>query len=803
MIQQSRAYGETDVDVRLRVLESQRDVDHAYLGKMAKSMTELAEDNERKDKVIQEHARVIQEQARLNFQFRHELEAMKGTVEAKANEFGIIIEGKMEQAMKEMMTQTAQAMATLEAQLKSVFDSIAGTQDQSRLDGKIIEQAFKRAQDDLNQVKGFIAASSSSHTPSHPPGIQVSLGEPVIFTKNMHDDLKFMYEKIKGIEEFQNGAKLLNDRVGVIGGNLDELHGSVGAHGFRILQLEQRENSRAPDDAFRAGVCGAGPCGGGTGFGRAAPASAPPGDQPGSSRDGDPYGLLTAIIGGNGVCHCSHVKTLIEKVAALEQNGGRARAAAASERGHDPLLETGWQPPKGETQGTANGTPKKGELRGPDGRLLLPLRLAEPLGSVGYKEKPLFDEKLAEREEYRYNGTKNGVAWKGKVERHFISRAPVLRTILIWAEEENLDEVTPESFAGAVGPRLSEEQVIIANAALWGFLSSAVSGAAETLFKGAAMLNGPDAWRRLTRYIDQGKAIRLESLRRDVKNITLRPIPSLDKIEEGIAEFENTLREYTDAGGTAFSEHEMKNDLLQILPGELSETLLWKATDDSGFQKFRDHVITMAAKILQNRRKLPIHAVAEDGGPDDDQHEELDLSNVRSMDDLVMALGKWNNRRSSAVRRPPPRSTTSAPPPRSTAPARQPNRGGAGGDRPRKCPNCNGEHPERRCPKPAVAIQDRTCWQCLQKGHVSSKCPQRQTALRAIEDGPASPGVISGFFMVEDDGFQVAKRGKRTAKTKPMPVQAQLGDFVSKTIWDAIREDEEPETERKTTKSTV
>ena len=89
--------------------------------------------------------------------------------------------------------------------------------------------------------------------------------------------------------------------------------------------------------------------------------------------------------------------------------------------------------------------------------MILPLGLTEPLGSVGYKDKPVSDEKLAEREEYRYGGKNGGIAWKRKVENHFISRAPVMQAILTWAEEEELNPISRERFAAAVGDKLTFE----------------------------------------------------------------------------------------------------------------------------------------------------------------------------------------------------------------------------------------------------------------------------------------------------------------------------------------------------------
>ena len=153
-----------------------------------------------------------------------------------------------------------------------------------------------------------------------------------------------------------------------------------------------------------------------------------------------------------------------------------------------------------------------------------------------------------------------------------------------------------------------------ANAEIWGFLSNAVSGTAETIFKRSAVLNGLDAWRRLVRYIDHGRPIRLENLRREVRQLHLKPIKNLEGIDEGVAEFENTLFKYAQAGGRPYSDEEMKADLLGILPSEIREDLLWHATDpNASFQRFRDTVTSQAAKVVLNRRRLPVHNVDGEG----------------------------------------------------------------------------------------------------------------------------------------------------------------------------------------------
>ena len=79
--------------------------------------------------------------------------------------------------------------------------------------------------------------------------------------------------------------------------------------------------------------------------------------------------------------------------------------------------------------------------RGAGGRKKLHLRLNGPLGAIGYKDRPIFDEKMATHAEYKFNGIKDGVAWKTRLERHFIARAPVLRNILEFADLEDMVEV--------------------------------------------------------------------------------------------------------------------------------------------------------------------------------------------------------------------------------------------------------------------------------------------------------------------------------------------------------------------------
>ena len=101
----------------------------------------------------------------------------------------------------------------------------------------------------------------------------------------------------------------------------------------------------------------------------------------------------------------------------------------------------------------------------------------------------------------------------------------------------------------ATSSRLNEEQALSINSQIYGFLSGCLIGTADVTFRRADWLNGIDAWRIMARQVDHGRSIRLETLRREVREIHNKTIKSLENVEEGVAAFQNTMQEYVRAGG--------------------------------------------------------------------------------------------------------------------------------------------------------------------------------------------------------------------------------------------------------------
>ena len=127
----------------------------------------------------------------------------------------------------------------------------------------------------------------------------------------------------------------------------------------------------------------------------------------------NPLVVSGAVIGGNGICHCIHVTELITKVEKLE---------AKAQWNKDPWDKSGGAEYGGAGRSAGNGAPAgafSADYGGPSGSagngatsvvpngFELPLRLNSTLGSVGCKDRPIFDQKMTLQDEFKFNGTKD------------------------------------------------------------------------------------------------------------------------------------------------------------------------------------------------------------------------------------------------------------------------------------------------------------------------------------------------------------------------------------------------------------
>ena len=353
------------------------------------------------------------------------------------------------------------------------------------------------------------------------------------------------------------------------------------------------------------GGCNAGPYACGCGDG------AVPGQPAGPAPAGP---TCTVATDPSGECHCKHVTTLMEELAALKTQINHLKASY----GAKPFLSS-----------EVKGSEPVSDPEEPTTDTSLPLKLG-PIGSLASGRSP-FDTKIAGQSHFQFSSHKGSDQWKGKTERYMMSVVPAVHAIFAWAEKQE-SPITQTRYEEPVGYGLctydrdgvETDHSYTLNSLIWGFLSNCVSGEAQTIFKNADPLMGVEAWRRLSRFIDHGREIRLETSRNEVRNIRGKfVIKNLEEVVIGIAKFENKLDEYVAAGGTRPDDHEMKSDLNAILPIKLSEMLCLKQSDPKmSYETFKNFVEGQTAQILMNQGRLPVNVL--DDGNEEEAYPEGD-----------------------------------------------------------------------------------------------------------------------------------------------------------------------------------
>ena len=447
----------------------------------------------------------------------------------------------------------------------------------------------------------------------------------------------------------------------------------------------------------------------------------------------------------DGKCHCHHVDKLIQDMAAVQARTARA-----------PFL-----PPQGAADGASEPYSPENDtygapLRDPPTGSTTQLPLTLGFLGISLTSGRIFDDKISIHEDFRFNGHRNGHAWKAKTERYFITRVPALSQILRWAEREE-NPISPERLKAATGDGLllpdrdgsHVDHTDALNTAIWGFLGNCITGEADVMYKQAAQCNGIDAWRRIVRFIDSGRNIRLEQLRQEVRMIRSFPIKNLESVTIGIASFENKIKDYIEAGGRAPPQDEMKSDLNAILPHELSDYLTVRVTDThQSYESFRDHAVQACAQLLMRKKRLPVNHVHEEENGDDSEINAEEFGQANSKEELDQMYLAAVNRFQGRGRAGKAGGAAGA---RGRAGKGAGKAGGAAGDRPpAKCTNCGGEHAAFNCPKPTVDRAQRPCWVCNKVGHIGRDCPQKKSQpIKAVSDqgGSGTVQVINGVPM--------------------------------------------------------
>ena len=97
----------------------------------------------------------------------------------------------------------------------------------------------------------------------------------------------------------------------------------------------------------------------------------------------------------------------------------------------------------------------------------------------------LFEEKVTEKQEFKYNGKEHGMTWRNEVKNYLIGRCPDCLYLLEAAERTGKNVIEPRSFIGFVmqlypGVRL-ELDLAVVSGHRWTFLGLCLGGEAKSV----------------------------------------------------------------------------------------------------------------------------------------------------------------------------------------------------------------------------------------------------------------------------------------------------------------------------------
>ena len=141
--------------------------------------------------------------------------------------------------------------------------------------------------------------------------------------------------------------------------------------------------------------------------------------------DGAPGRTAAAAGPRQTSCHCEHVTRLDARVAVLEtRRPDAAGAGGAHAAGSRIPLIPGLRPD------APVFTPADGDDGTFDPTRLIKFRGLGQVAGLRYADKSLYDDKISERTDMRFDGAKGGVAWKSAMEMYLSGKCPIVLELL-------------------------------------------------------------------------------------------------------------------------------------------------------------------------------------------------------------------------------------------------------------------------------------------------------------------------------------------------------------------------------------
>jgi len=346
-----------------------------------------------------------------------------------------------------------------------------------------------------------------------------------------------------------------------------------------------------------------------------------------------------------------------------------------------------------------------------------------------------FESKAAKDELPRFNGKDKADFWRKKVTYYLHSRNANMSNLLRWAELQT-EPIDGDLLAEACQTQnslamLSDEPDVLSYH-LWGFLNVNLIDAAWDIFNSVPIENGLEVWRLVNMEITQITQSELLALEDAV--LTPARLTEIKDIDRGLIAWDAALRNYLEAGGTELSKQRQVGAIMRLIPLRVRDQALWEYDKFDGkpavLRKWIRDRTSWFLKADVGRHAGRVHMLDNEAA-DAQGHDGFD-------DEELLAMAEMGDAELCAfVRRRFQRGS-------------QQRGGGAGAkqqrDKPprdvrdKTCPNCLKKgHTSQECRAPKVDAKDRKCFTCGEGGHIASKCPNKDRAAVLDATSAAAP----------------------------------------------------------------
>ncbi len=346
-----------------------------------------------------------------------------------------------------------------------------------------------------------------------------------------------------------------------------------------------------------------------------------------------------------------------------------------------------------------------------------------------------FESRAAKEELPRFNGKDKADFWRKKVTYYLHSRNANMSNLLRWAELQTAPidgELLAEACQTQNSLAMLSDEPDVLSYHLWGFLNVNLIDAAWDIFNSVPIENGLEVWRLVNMEVTQITQPELLAL----EDAVLTPVrlTEIKDIERGLIAWDAALRNYLEAGGTELSKQRQVGAIMRLIPLRVRDQALWE------FDKF-DGKPAVLRKWIRDRTSwfLKADVGRHAGRVHMLDNEAADAQGYDGFDDEeLFAMAEMGDAELCAfVRRRFQRGS-------------QQRGGGAGAkqqrDKPprdvrdKTCPNCLKKgHTSQECRAPKVEAKDRKCFTCGEGGHIASKCPNKDRAAVLDATSAAAP----------------------------------------------------------------